>query len=179
MTWIKSIKAIQVLDSIGLPTISCNVVLGSGVEASAMVPSGASTGAKEALELRDGGSPYLGKGVEKAVDNINNIISPLIIKLDPRDQKLIDQKLIDLDGTHDKSKLGANAILAVSLAVSHAAAIDKKIPLHRSEEVSFLPSSPFAAPISWMIGPFGPPPLFGCSIDEISLSLLKSAIVEL
>jgi len=131
MTWIKSIKAIQVLDSRGLPTISCNVVLGSGVEASAMVPSGASTGAKEALELRDGGSPYLGKGVEKAVDNINNIISPLIIKLDPRDQKLIDQKLIDLDGTHDKSKLGANAILAVSLAVSHAAAIDKKIPLHK------------------------------------------------
>ena len=131
MTWIKSIKAIQVLDSRGLPTISCNVVLGSGVEASAMVPSGASTGAKEALELRDGGSPYLGKGVEKAVDNINNIISPLIIKLDPRDQKLIDQKLIDLDGTHDKSKLGANAILAVSLAVSLAAAIDKKIPLHK------------------------------------------------
>ena len=131
MTWIKSIKAIQVLDSRGLPTISCNVVLGSGVEASAMVPSGASTGAKEALELRDGGSPYLGKGVEKAVDNINNIISPLIVKLDPRDQKLIDQKLIDLDGTYDKSKLGANAILAVSLAVSHAAAIDKKIPLHK------------------------------------------------
>lgn len=131
MTWIKSIKAIQVLDSRGLPTISCNVVLGSGVKASAMVPSGASTGAKEALELRDGGSPYLGKGVEKAVDNINNIISPLIVKLDPRDQKLIDQKLIDLDGTHDKSKLGANAILAVSLAVSHAAAIDKKIPLHK------------------------------------------------
>ncbi|MCH1526572.1 MAG: phosphopyruvate hydratase [SAR86 cluster bacterium] len=131
MTWIKSIKAIQVLDSRGLPTISCNVVLGSGVEASAMVPSGASTGAKEALELRDGGSPYLGKGVEKAVDNINNIISPIIVKLDPRDQKLIDQKLIDLDGTHDKSKLGANAILAVSLAVSHAAAIDKKIPLHK------------------------------------------------
>ena len=131
MTWIKSIKAIQVLDSRGLPTISCNVVLGSGVEASAMVPSGASTGAKEALELRDGGSPYLGKGVKKAVDNINNIISPLIVKLDPRDQKLIDQKLIDLDGTHDKSKLGANAILAVSLAVSHAAAIDKKIPLHK------------------------------------------------
>ena len=96
-----------------------------------MVPSGASTGAKEALELRDGGSPYLGKGVEKAVDNINNIISPLIVKLDPRDQKLIDQKLIDLDGTYDKSKLGANAILAVSLAVSHAAAIDKKIPLHK------------------------------------------------
>tara|TARA_B110000008_G_scaffold66888_1_gene67524 strand:- start:6929 stop:8206 length:1278 start_codon:yes stop_codon:yes gene_type:complete len=131
MTWIKSIKAIQVLDSRGLPTISCNVVLGSGVKASAMVPSGASTGAKEALELRDGGSSYLGKGVEKAVDNINNIISPLIVKLDPRDQKLIDQKLIDLDGTHDKSKLGANAILAVSLAVSHAAAIDKKIPLHK------------------------------------------------
>lgn len=130
MTWIKSIKAIQVLDSRGLPTISCKVSLGCGVQASAMVPSGASTGTKEALELRDGDELYMGKGVDKAVANINDIIAPLLINLDPRDQKLIDQKLVNLDGTSDKSSLGANAILAVSLAVSHVAAKNKKIPLH-------------------------------------------------
>ena len=129
MTSIQSIKAIQVLDSRGLPTVSCNIVLDSGANAMAMVPSGASTGTKEALELRDGDSFYMGKGVEKAVDNINNIICPVLIGLDPKNQKLIDQKLIELDGTDDKSNLGANALLAVSLAVSHAAAKDKKIPL--------------------------------------------------
>ena len=127
---IQSIKAIQVLDSRGLPTVSCSICLENGAKASAIVPSGASTGTKEALELRDGGTPYMGKGVKKAVDNINKIISPLVIGLDPRDQKLIDEKLIALDGTHDKSNLGANAILAVSLAVSHVAAIDKNKPLY-------------------------------------------------
>ena len=95
-----------------------------------MVPSGASTGTKEALELRDGDSFFMGKGVEKAVDNINNIIFPILIGLDARNQKLIDQKLIELDGTDDKSNLGANALLAVSLAVSHVAAKDKNISLH-------------------------------------------------
>ena len=127
---IQSIKAIQVLDSRGLPTVSCSICLENGAKASAIVPSGASTGTKEALELRDGGTPYMGKGVKKAVDNINKIISPLVVGLDPRDQKLIDKKLIALDGTHDKSNLGANAILAVSLAVSHVAAIDKNKPLY-------------------------------------------------
>ena len=127
---IQSIKAIQVLDSRGLPTVSCSICLENGTKASAIVPSGASTGTKEALELRDGGTPYMGKGVKKAVDNINKIISPLVVGLDPRDQKLIDEKLIALDGTHDKSNLGANAILAVSLAVSHVAAIDKNKPLY-------------------------------------------------
>jgi enolase len=130
MTTIKSIKAIQVLDSRGLPTVSCNIVLDNDIKALAMVPSGASTGTKEALELRDGDGPYMGKGVEKAVYNINNILSPSLIGLDPRNQKLIDQKLIELDGTDDKSNLGANALLAVSLAISHVAAKDKKISLH-------------------------------------------------
>ena len=130
MTSIKSIKAIQVLDSRGLPTVSCNIVLDSGANAIAMVPSGASTGTKEALELRDGDNFFMGKGVEKAVDNINNIICPILIGLDARNQKLIDQKLIELDGTDDKSNLGANALLAVSLAVSHVAAKDKNISLH-------------------------------------------------
>ena len=130
MTSIKSIKAIQVLDSRGLPTVSCNIVLDSGANAIAMVPSGASTGTKEALELRDGDNFFMGKGVEKAVDNINNIICPILIGLDARNQKLIDQKLIELDGTDDKSNLGANALLAVSLAVAHVAAKDKNKSLH-------------------------------------------------
>ena len=130
MTSIKSIKAIQVLDSRGLPTVSCNIILDSGANAIAMVPSGASTGTKEALELRDGDSFFMGKGVEKAVDNINNIICPILIGLDARNQKLIDQKLIELDGTDDKSNLGANALLAVSLAVAHVAAKDKNKSLH-------------------------------------------------
>ena len=127
---IQSIKAIQVLDSRGLPTVSCSICLENGAKASAIVPSGESTGTKEALELRDGGTPYMGKGVKKAVDNINKIISTLVVGLDQRDQKLIDEKLIAIDGTHDKSNLGANAILAVSLAVSHVAAIDKNKPLY-------------------------------------------------
>ena len=130
MTSIKSIKAIQVLDSRGLPTVSCNIILDSGANAIAMVPSGASTGTKEALELRDGDNFFMGKGVEKAVDNINNIICPILIGLDARNQKLIDQKLIELDGTDDKSNLGANALLAVSLAVAHVAAKDKNKSLH-------------------------------------------------
>ena len=131
MSSIRSIKAIQVLDSRGLPTVSCKVILDCGIEAIAIVPSGASTGTKEALELRDGGNAYMGKGVEKAVNNINIHINPLLEKLDPEDQKSIDKKLIDLDGTSDKSNIGANAILAVSLAVSHAAAKKKNIPLHQ------------------------------------------------
>ena len=130
MTSIKSIKAIQVLDSRGVPTVSCNIILDSGANAIAMVPSGASTGTKEALELRDGDNFFMGKGVEKAVDNINNIICPILIGLDARNQKLIDQKLIELDGTDDKSNLGANALLAVSLAVAHVAAKDKNKSLH-------------------------------------------------
>ncbi|MAC67809.1 MAG: phosphopyruvate hydratase [Gammaproteobacteria bacterium] len=131
MSTINSIKAIQVLDSRGLPTVSCKVILSCGIEASAIVPSGASTGTKEALELRDGGSAFMGKGVTKAVNNINNFINPLLKNLNPQDQKLIDHKLIDLDGTDDKSNIGANAILAVSLAISHVTAKKKNIPLHK------------------------------------------------
>ena len=129
MPTITSVKAIQVLDSRGLPTVSCSIKLSDGSYASAIVPSGASTGTKEALELRDGTNAYLGKGVQKAVTNINNIIAPAIINLDPERQAEIDKIIIDLDGTNDKSKLGANAILAVSLAVSHVAAKSKNIDL--------------------------------------------------
>ena len=129
MSTITSVKAIQVLDSRGLPTVSCSIKLSDGSHASAIVPSGASTGTKEALELRDGTNAYLGKGVQKAVDNINNIIAPAIINLDPEKQAEVDKIIINLDGTNDKSKLGANAILAVSLAVSHVAAKSKNIDL--------------------------------------------------
>jgi len=129
MPTITSVKAIQVLDSRGLPTVSCSIKLSDGSYASAIVPSGASTGTKEALELRDGTNAYLGKGVQKAVTNINNIIAPTIINIDPEKQAEIDKIIIDLDGTNDKSKLGANAILAVSLAVSHVAAKSKNIDL--------------------------------------------------
>ena len=129
MPTITSVKAIQVLDSRGLPTVSCSIKLSDGSYASAIVPSGASTGTKEALELRDGTNAYLGKGVQKAVTNINSIIAPAIINLDPEKQAEIDKIIIDLDDTNDKSKLGANAILAVSLAVSHVAAKSKNIDL--------------------------------------------------
>lgn len=129
MSTITSVKAIQVLDSRGLPTVSCSIKLSDGSHASAIVPSGASTGTKEALELRDGTNAYLGKGVQKAVANINNIIAPAIINLDPEKQAEVDKIIINLDGTNDKSKLGANAILAVSLAVSHVAAKSKNIDL--------------------------------------------------
>ena len=129
MPTITSVKAIQVLDSRGLPTVSCSIKLSDGSYASAIVPSRASTGTKEALELRDGTNAYLGKGVQKAVTNINSIIAPAIINLDPEKQAEIDKIIIDLDGTNDKSKLGANAILAVSLAVSHVAAKSKNIDL--------------------------------------------------
>ena len=130
MSKIIEIKAIQVLDSRGVPTISCSITLDNNISAHSIVPSGASTGTKEALELRDGNTDYLGKGVQKAVNNINNILKPALINLDPCQQREIDNIIIKIDGTSDKSNIGANAILAVSLAVSHVAAKDKGIDLY-------------------------------------------------
>jgi len=130
MQKISSINAIQVFDSRGVPTISCKVVLDDGVSASAMVPSGASTGSKEALELRDNDVSYNGKSVSKAVSNINDILSSVVIGKDPNNQKEIDESLISFDNTKDKSKFGANAILAISLAVAHVAAKANKISLY-------------------------------------------------
>ena len=130
MSKITSIKAIQVLDSRGLPTVACRITLDNLLTAGVMVPSGASTGAKEAIELRDGLDAYLGKGVLKAVDNINKIISPVLIGQDPSEQENIDNQLIELDGTEDKSNLGANAILAVSLAICRVAAKNLDKSLH-------------------------------------------------
>ena len=130
MSKIKSIKAIQVLDSRGVPTVACRVVLENLLTAGVMVPSGASTVAKEAIELRDGKDAYMGKGVLKAVKNINEIIGPILIGQDPSNQEKIDKQLIELDGTDDKSNLGANAILAVSLAICRVAAKDIDKSLH-------------------------------------------------
>lgn len=129
---IQNIVAREILDSRGMPTVSADVILENGVIGSASVPSGASTGANEALELRDGDpARYFGKGVLKAVYNVNEIIAPELIGKSVLDQSLIDRIMIDLDGTDNKSRLGANAILAVSLAVARAAARSMDLPLYR------------------------------------------------
>ena len=129
---IKNIHAREILDSRGNPTVEVEVMLESGTIGRASVPSGASTGENEALELRDGDkSRYLGKGVQKAVDNVNKVIAPAIIGMSTLEQRQIDAKMIELDGTPTKRNLGANAILGVSLAVAHAAAAYLKIPLYR------------------------------------------------
>ncbi|CDN42154.1 phosphopyruvate hydratase [Paenibacillus sp. P22] len=131
MSIIVDVYAREVLDSRGNPTVEVEVSLESGGKGRAIVPSGASTGAYEAVELRDGDKGrYLGKGVLKAVENVNTLIAPEIIGLDALDQVLIDRKMIELDGTHNKGKLGANAILAVSMAVARAAADALDVPLY-------------------------------------------------
>ena len=122
----------EVIDSRGNPTVEVEVHLESGAVGRAMVPSGASTGEHEAVELRDGGARYLGKGVQKAVANVNTLIAAEIVGYDSADQRDIDYLLIDLDATPNKSKLGANAMLGTSLAVARAAAIDQGLPLYRS-----------------------------------------------
>ena len=133
---IQQIKAREVLDSRGNPTVEADVILDNGVMGSAMVPSGASTGQREALELRDGDkSRYLGKGVLKAVEFINTEINQALAGFDIGNLSVIDQAMIDLDGTDTKSRLGANAILAVSLASAHANANAKNLPLYSSLEV--------------------------------------------
>ena len=132
MIEITDIRAFEVLDSRGNPTVSAEVTLASGVTGQACAPSGASTGSREALELRDGDScRYLGKGVLNAVANINGPIRELLLNSDAADQRALDQAMIDADGTENKSKYGANAILAVSLAAAKAVAMDKKIPLYQ------------------------------------------------
>ena len=130
MPKIENLTSIQVLDSRGLPTISTEIQLDDGTRSVAMVPSGASTGEKEALELRDGGEAFHGKGVKKAIDNINGRIKSSLIGENPLDQDHIDQILKDLDGTSDKSSLGANAILSVSIASAKASSKSENLDLH-------------------------------------------------
>lgn len=128
---IANITARQILDSRGNPTVEADVVLEGGTLGRAAVPSGASTGSGEALELRDGGSAYMGKAVGRAVNNVKTVIAPALIGKDASDQKALDEAMFALDGTENKSKLGANAILAVSLAAAKAVANEKHIPLHQ------------------------------------------------
>ena len=131
MPFITDVYAREVLDSRGNPTIEVEVYTEDGAFGRAIVPSGASTGAHEAVELRDGDkSRYLGKGVSTAVNNVNELIGPEIVGLDVCDQLVIDKTLIDLDGTENKGKLGANAILGVSMAVARAAADELGMPLY-------------------------------------------------
>ena len=131
MSIINSIQAIQIIDSRGTPTVSCKVILDNGIYATSMVPSGASTGSREALELRDHNADFMGKGVSKAVANINEVIAPTLIGMDVTNQQEIDEKMLALDGTSSKSELGANAILGVSLAVLNAGSKVLKQPLYK------------------------------------------------
>ena len=128
---IKDVYALEILDSRGYPTVEAEVVLESGVRGRAAVPSGASTGSREALELRDGGTRYKGKGVQKAVEHVEAVIADELKGVDCRDQAFVDQIMLELDGTENKSKLGANAILAVSMAVARAAATACELPLYQ------------------------------------------------
>ena len=132
MSEIVEVVGREVLDSRGNPTVEVEVMLDSGAIGRAIVPSGASTGEHEAVELRDGGSRYLGKGVLRAVENVNSSIATAIIGMDATEQRLVDTALIDLDGTDNKSRLGANAMLGSSLAVAHAAAAELELPLFRA-----------------------------------------------
>ena len=131
MSQIERVHARQILDSRGNPTVEVEIVLRSGATGRAAVPSGASTGEFEATELRDGGSAFLGKGVTQAVGNVNGEVASAIAGLDVLDQRGLDTKLLELDGTPNKSRLGANAILGVSLAAAHAAAAEERQPLWR------------------------------------------------
>lgn len=132
MAKIKAVKAREILDSRGNPTVEVDVVLNTGKIGRASVPSGASTGLRECVELRDGDKRrFFGKGVMKAVSNVNKIIAPVVVGMDPEDQKAIDSSMLKLDGTENKSRLGANAMLGTSLAVAHAAALDAGQPLYR------------------------------------------------
>ena len=147
MSAIVDIVGREILDSRGNPTVECDVLLESGVMGRAAVPSGASTGSREAIELRDGDvTRYLGKGVMQAVENVNTEIAEAIIGLDAQEQAFIDQTLIQLDGTENKSRLGANAMLAVSMAVAKAAAEESGLPLYRY----FGGSGPMQMPVPMM-----------------------------
>lgn len=193
----EKIEAHWRLDSRGKPTVQARLTVGD-IEVAALVPSGASTGSKEALELRDGENSFLGFGVEKAIRNITDEIAPAILKFDIEDQEGIDRAMIDLDGTENKSRLGANAILAVSMAVARAAAEYKRLPLykyladlHGEELLTLLPIPMMnimngGAHTSWqstdmqefMIIPFGAPSFseglrWGAEIHHTLKSVLK------
>lgn len=148
---IQEIKAREILDSRGNPTVEADVILTNGIVGTACAPSGASTGSREALELRDGDkSRYLGKGVQKAVDNINNRVCEVLKGLNARNQRAIDDAMCKMDGTENKSDLGANAILAVSLACAKAAATDLNIPLYAHIAELYGQPGQFSMPLPMM-----------------------------
>ena len=146
MSEIIEIRGREILDSRGNPTVEADVITADGAIGRAVAPSGASTGSREALELRDGDdSRFLGKGVQTAVNNINTALQEAVKGMDVNDQAMLDRKMIELDGTDNKSNLGANAILAVSLAAAHASAQEKALPLYQS-----LSSGPYRMPVPMM-----------------------------
>ncbi|MFA5935909.1 MAG: phosphopyruvate hydratase [Patescibacteria group bacterium] len=147
---ISSVVAREVLDSRGNPTVACRVTLSSGASSEAKVPSGASTGSHEALELRDGGKRYGGKGVQKAVKNVNDRIAKVLRGVDAKRQMDIDHVMFELDGTSNKSSLGANAMLAVSLAVAQSLAVHRNLPLWKSLRHTFRFSKPASLPVPMM-----------------------------
>ena len=150
-TTIASIHAREILDSRGYPTLEADVILSDGSIGRAAVPSGASTGSREAVELRDGDKTrYLGKGVRKAVDNVNEAIAKVAVGLDAADQQALDRRLIDLDGTDNKGRLGANALLGVSLAAAHAVAASRRQPLWRYLRELSGASGPVQLPLPMM-----------------------------
>ncbi len=146
MATIKEMRGREVLDSRGNPTVEAEVMLDSGAFGRAMVPSGASTGSREAVELRDGGSRYLGKGVVTAVANVNGPLQKALLGMDAADQRAVDHRMIELDGSENKSRLGANALLAVSLAVARAHADDQRLPLYQALN----PTGPWELPVPMM-----------------------------
>ncbi len=151
MTEITTIHAREVIDSRGNPTVEATITLDNGVTGHAIVPSGASTGAREAIELRDGDkSRFMGKGVLKAVSHVNNEIADIIKGINIEDQAGIDQAMLELDGTNNKSRLGANALLAASLASAHAAANNKKIPLYQYLGDAFGTTEQYQLPVPMM-----------------------------
>ncbi|HOX55390.1 MAG TPA: phosphopyruvate hydratase [Candidatus Paceibacterota bacterium] len=153
MNKIKKVSALEILDSRGNPTVSVTVTLSNGITATASVPSGASTGIREAVELRDGNAKrYMGKGVLKAVANVNKFIAPKVVRKSPHAQKEIDDLMCKLDGTDTKAKLGANALLGVSMAVCRAAAMDAGVPLYQHIRKLFgaKASAPYILPAPMM-----------------------------
>ncbi len=146
MATIKRIVGREVLDSRGNPTVEADVTLDTGAFGRAIVPSGASTGSREAVELRDGGDRYLGKGVEKAVSNVNGPLREALLGMDAADQRALDQRMIELDGSDNKGRLGANALLAVSLASARAQADEQRLPLFRALN----PDGPWELPVPMM-----------------------------
>src|SRR5512145_3320969 len=149
MAAIADIRAREILDSRGNPTVEADVTLASGALGRAAVPSGASTGSREAVELRDGDPKrYLGKGVTKAVANVNGELKRLLVGHDAADQAGLDRRMIELDGTETKQRLGANALLAISLAAAHAQAREQGVPLYR--HLAGAASGPLTMPVPMM-----------------------------